>query len=44
MVAPDVSAQGVGVWLQVFEVALHTIPVLEEQSFPMPQTQRGEEA
>jgi len=27
-VAPDASAQGVGVWLHVLELAVHTIPVL----------------
>ena len=43
-VAPDVSAQGVGVWLQVVVLpASHTMPVLEEHSFPVPQTQVGEE-
>ena len=43
--APDVSAQGVGVWLQVVVLlpASHTMPVLEEHSFPVPQTQVGEE-
>ena len=44
-VAPDVSAQGVGVWLQVVVLpASHTMPVSEEQSFPVPQTHVGEEA
>ena len=44
-VAPDVSAQGVGVWLQVVVLpASHTMPVSEEHSFPEPQTQVGEEA
>ena len=43
-VAPDVSAQGVGVWLQVVVLPTHTMPVLEEHSFPVvPQTQVGEE-
>ena len=43
-VAPDVSAQGVGVWLQVVVLpASHTMPVSEEHSFPVPQTQVGEE-
>ena len=42
--APDVSAQGVGVWLQVLVLPAHTIPVSEEHSIPVPQTQRGEEA
>ena len=43
-VAPDVSAQGVGVWLQVVVLPTsQTMPVLEEHSFPVPQTQVGEE-
>ena len=44
-VAPDVSAQGVRVWLHVVVLLLasHTMPVLEEHSFPVPQTQVGEE-
>jgi hypothetical protein len=45
-VAPDVSAQ-VGYWLQVVVLLLlspsQTMPVLEEHSFPVPQTQVGEE-
>ena len=44
-VAPDVSAHGVGVWLQVvvLPAVSHTMPVKEEHSFPVPQTQVGEE-
>ena len=42
-VAPDVSAHGVGVWLQVVVLATHTMPVSEEHSLPVPQTQVGEE-
>ena len=42
-VAPDVSAQ-VGFWLQVVvRPASQYMPVLEEHSFPVPQTQVGEE-
>ena len=42
--APDVSAQGVGVWLQVVVLpTLHTMPVMEEHSNPVPQIQVGEE-
>jgi hypothetical protein len=41
-VVPDVSAQ-VGFWLQVVVLPTHTMPVLEEHSFPVPQTQVGEE-
>ena len=43
-VAPDVSAQGVGVWLQVVVLPpSQTMPVLEEHSFPVPQTHVAEE-
>ena len=42
-VTPDVSAHGVGVWLQVVVLATHTMPVSEEHSLPVPQTQVGEE-
>ena len=42
-VTPDVSAQDVVVWLQVVVLATHTMPVSEEHSLPVPQTQVGEE-
>ena len=42
-VAPDVSAQGVGVWLQVVVLPTHTMPVLEEHSFPVPQKHLGDD-
>ena len=41
-VAPETSLHACA-WLQVLVMALHTMPVSEEHSLPVPQTQVGEE-